>query len=101
MAGDCADNVVENAKAVKSSVKQGVESKSLSYEEKERAYRKAEATYESNQQLLKDAAPNQTISLKDAKNCAKAENDLMASYLKTILRQAGYPISDIKKIAGD
>lgn len=71
-------NVAEKTKNVKSSAKQGTESKPLSYEEKKKAYRKAEATYESNQQLLKDAAPSKTIDYKTAKNYASAEADLVA-----------------------
>lgn len=55
--------------------------KPLSYEERKKAYRKAEATYQSNQQLLKDAAPSKTIDYKTAKNYASAEADLVASLI--------------------
>lgn len=50
-------------------------------EERKAAYDKAQKYFDSNQQLQKDASPSQTISLKDAKNYAKAENDLVTSYL--------------------
>ena len=50
-------------------------------DERTKAYRKAEETYQSNQQLLKDAAPNKKVNLKTATDYANAEASLVESYL--------------------
>lgn len=51
--------------------------------ERAKAYRKAEDTYQSNQQLLKDAAPNKKVNLKTATDYANAEASLVESYLNS------------------
>lgn len=51
--------------------------------ERAKAYRKAEETYQSNQQLLKDAAPNKKVNLKTATDYANAEASLVESYLNS------------------
>lgn len=51
--------------------------------ERMKAYRKAEDTYQSNQQLLKDAAPNKKVNLKTATDYANAEASLVESYLNS------------------
>ena len=50
-------------------------------DERTKAYKKAEETYQSNQQLLKDAAPNKKVNLKTATDYANAEASLVESYL--------------------
>ena len=50
-------------------------------DERTKAYRKAEDTYQSNQQLLKDAAPNKKVDLKTATDYANAEASFVESYL--------------------
>lgn len=50
-------------------------------DERTKAYRKAEETYQSNQQLLKDAAPNKKVNLKTATDYANAEASFVESYL--------------------
>lgn len=52
-------------------------------DERTKAYRKAEETYQSNQQLLKDAAPNKKVNLKTATDYANAEASLVESYLNS------------------
>lgn len=52
-------------------------------DERTKAYRKAEDTYQSNQQLLKDAAPNKKVNLKTATDYANAEASLVESYLNS------------------
>lgn len=50
-------------------------------DERTKAYRKAEETYQSNQQLLKDAAPNKKVSLKTATDYANAEASFVESFI--------------------
>lgn len=50
-------------------------------DERTKAYRKAEETYQSNQQILKDAAPNKKVDLKTATDYANAEASFVESYL--------------------
>lgn len=50
-------------------------------DERTKAYKKAEETYQSNQQLLKDAAPNKKVNLKTATDYANAEASFVESYL--------------------
>lgn len=52
-------------------------------DERTKAYKKAEETYQSNQQLLKDAAPNKKVNLKTATDYANAEASLVESYLNS------------------
>lgn len=52
-------------------------------DERTKAYRKAEETYQSNQQLLKDAAPNKKVNLKTATDYANAEASLIESYINS------------------
>lgn len=52
-------------------------------DERTKAYKKAEDTYQSNQQLLKDAAPNKKVNLKTATDYANAEASLVESYLNS------------------
>ena len=52
-------------------------------DERTKAYRKAEETYQSNQQLLKDAAPNKKVNLKTATDYANAEASFVESYLNS------------------
>ena len=51
--------------------------------ERAKAYRKAEETYRSNQQLLKDAAPSKKVDLKTATDYANAEAILIENYLNS------------------
>ncbi len=50
-------------------------------DERTKAYRKAEETYQSNQQLLKDAAPNKKVDLKTATDYANAEASFVESFI--------------------
>lgn len=81
------DQIIEKADSNAKSSKEGPlsiseeKTKATDLENKAKAYRKAQATYESNQQLLKDAAPNKAIDLKTATNYASAEADLVSSLI--------------------
>lgn len=52
-------------------------------DERTKAYRKAEDAYQSNQQLLKDAAPSKKVNLKTATDYANAEASLIENYINS------------------
>ncbi len=68
---DFDSNLNENGTAVNTDVR----------DERAKAYRKAEETYQSNQQLLKDAAPNKKVDLKTATDYANAEAIFVESFI--------------------
>ncbi len=92
------NNVNENGTAVKTDTGN----------ERTKACRKAEETYRSNQQLLKDATPNKKANLKTAANYTNAEASLIESrlnsnvdskYLGQLLRESGMDNKTIKEAA--
>ena len=92
------NNVNENGTAVKTDTGN----------ERTKACRKAEGTYRSKQQLLKDATPNKKADLKTATDYANVEASLIESYLNSnvdskyraqLLRKFGMDNKTIKGVA--